>query len=240
MTVQIERALRRYDQFKVCVSVGLAVWVGVWYFSAEFDGKKLGGNAGGQAPVEQASVSVSHPQLLSPAKGSELEYGFVKFEGVAPTGTEVIVFGDGAEMGSAFATQRGKFIFDIKVVPPVPRVYSIAFYSAAGTQIGGEEDLGLTVGGEYETVARPFAVFRPVHRGRVKLGTWIIAGTGKPGSQVKLQIDRFQLGIAEVEDDGTWSFERTVTEPGIKRQLTAREIDGYADEIIAHTISIVE
>jgi hypothetical protein len=249
VTEGIALELKRFDRFKVVFGVLLALVSGVWVFvdgrgfgtSGSLSGVAFGGDGSqGAKPSGATAVSVSHPQLLSPAKGSEIKYGFVKFEGVADTGTKIVVYGDGAEMGSAFATQRGKFIFDIKVVPPLVQVYSISYFMAGGTEIIGERDLGLKVTGDYENVARPFAIFRPVDDGSLRLGESIIAGTGKPGGRVKLQIDEWQLGIVDVKDDGTWTFSRTVSEVGVKRQLTAREIDGYADDIIVHTIAIVD
>ncbi|MFM9874439.1 MAG: hypothetical protein ACKVQS_13370 [Fimbriimonadaceae bacterium] len=240
--------LKKYDRIKVAFGLFLALVSGVWVVvddrglgaRASLSGILNGAVGRKQEPSGVTAVSVSHPQLLIPAKGSEIEYGFVQFEGIANTGTKVVVYGDGAEMGSAFATQRGRFMFDIKVVPPLAKVYSISYFTAGGTQIIGERDLGLRVIGEYELVSRPFAIFRPVDDGSLRMGESIIAGTGKPGSRVKLQIDEWQLGMADVKDDGTWTFTRTVSEVGVERQLTAREIEGYGDEIIVHTIAIIE
>lgn len=190
--------------------------------------------------AEEPVVEVSHPQLMSPAAGAELAFGDTKFEGVAAPGTKVVVFGDGAEMASGVAGDDGKFEFNVPMQAPVPNVFSVGYFAEDGTEIQKVDDLGLKVSGEASAEGVKFALARPVDNGSVAKGDWVIAGTGKPGSRVKLTMDKWVLGEVTVGEDGTWSFPRTVNQVGESRQLIAEEVKGFGQGVVTHTIKVIE
>lgn len=240
--------LLKYDRFKGTVSVSLLVGAFVWGIagvgSAAVKSHDIGpwGIPGllPEKPKVQTAVKVSHPQLLEPVPGSEISFGRQRFAGVADPGMSIVLFGDGAEMAKGVSGHDGKFSFEAEIGQPVPLVFSMGFYSVGGTKVGGVRDLRYVIDAIEGSVAGSFRVLRPTEKGLVTLGDWIIAGTGKPGSQVKLQLDRWQLGVVDVLGDGTWTLPRKINEVGARRQLTAREIGGYGDEIIVHSVTVVK
>lgn len=244
-------SLRRYDWGKgivaSCLMVALVGYLLNWTVQEKGDQlpvqakKMLNPALGGTAKQEKkTAVAISHPIVSSPKLGDEIELGINRFGGFAEPGTRVVLFGDNAEMGSGEAKEDGTWVFDADVQAPLPDVFSVKFYDDGGQVIHSEPNLLLTTTGSVDGDDAVFAIVRPIDKGSVAKGSWVIAGTGKPGSRVRLQLDRFVLGETLVEDDGTWKFPRTVNEAGVKRELIAREIDGFADEILSRTVRVVE
>lgn len=194
-----------------------------------------------ESAVEEApAVAVSHPIVSVPAIGSGLTGGMNRFSGFAEPGTRVVLFGDGAEMANGMTAENGTWLFDVDIQAPAPAVFSVKFYDEAGQVVHNEQDLKLSFVASEGAVVTAFALLRPIDKGSVAKGSWVIAGTGKPGSSVELKMDRWVLGEAVVGEDGTWTFPRTINEAGDSRQLIAREIEGFGESVITHEIRVVE
>lgn len=93
-------------------------------------------------------VAVSHPQLLQPVAGWTIQKGEATFSGVAETGTKVVLYADGVEIGNGIASADGKFSFGVMLSESEQKKYSLKYFSEAGKLIQSVEDLGLKTPGQ--------------------------------------------------------------------------------------------
>ena len=190
------------------------------------------------AAVPTGTFAVSNP---APGATASIPMGAFTFSGTGAAGSKVILFGDGAEMASGSVAADGTWALPVTFAPPAPEKLQISLFAADGTKLGSED-----ISFEFPPGSREgnpsdakFALLRPVDQGSVAVGDWVIAGTGKPGAKVKLQMDKYVLGLATVAEDGTWRFPRTIQKAGEARVLSALVENGAPEEKATHTIKVL-
>jgi hypothetical protein len=250
--VTLEQELTLRDGIKGSVSIALLGAIFLWTLIAI--GSGLDGSAGGgigqsvsrssvpQRVGESAARAPSNPPgLVNPAIAAELGFGEVVLEGFGQPGQKAVLFGDGAEMGSGGVDEEGRFKFVADIQPPIPDVFTFGLFDENGVRDPRVPSSSLRWAVTAEMLARPmeFTLVRPVDGGTVSRGKWVIAGTGKPGSQVRIQIDKNFVGKALVKDDGTWTLSYMMTKPG-RVEVFARELDGFNGDLIAHRVTVTE
>lgn len=181
--------------------------------------------------------------LTNPVAGSvaSLPMGAYTFSGTGSAGGKVILFGDGAEMASTPVAADGTWALPVTFTPPTPAAMQLRLFGVDGAQVGSQDIQFefLAPASTSNPADAKFALLRPIDQGSVAVGDWVIAGTGKPGTKVKLQMDKYVLGEATVAEDGTWRFPRTIQKAGDARVLTALVVDGAPEEQAKHTIKVL-
>lgn len=251
MDDQLQLELKGYDRFKGAVFISLLVAAAgylIWFVWAS-DGSMLlpvggTGTAAVAVPVLEEKPKVVAPEkpvgptVSTPELGSQVPMGSQLFAGFAVPGTVVVLYGDGAALGQVETGEDGTWQFEAQLRAPLALRHSVGFYDSDGTLIDEESNLLLDIRGGDDGIAREFAILRPVEGGSLRKGDWVIAGSGKPGSRVKISLDADTLGEVIVDRDGGWVFSGTTPLPALKRELLAREIDGYGDEILSRFVRI--
>lgn len=178
------------------------------------------------------------PILQSPAPEARLKFGQNTFVGTAPPGTRVCLMGDGAEIGSAKVGATGRFELEFLIDRPAPGRLELEFIDWGLARIA-EPVLFLPPLESAASHSNTFRVSRPAPNGIVRGKVLVAAGTGPPGTQVRIQLDRFLLGFAEVAPDGTWVLTRAVNSGQPKRELLVRQVGGTGDSILSRKIVII-
>lgn len=237
MDNRLDKEFRRYDFFKALVAALLTVATAGWA-GASLSSKGIIHPlrvAGSAWPFDARPET---PRLQSPVPLATLKPGQNQFVGSGPPGSRVCVLGDGAEMGSVKIGESGKFDFEILVGAPPPRAIRVEFFDWGMVRLA--EPIALKPPPEPTPASDgTLRVSRPIPNGIVSGAELNVAGTGTPGAKVRIQLDRFVLGYANVRQDGTWSFTRTVNSSASKRELLVREIGGYTDTILSRTIKVI-
>lgn len=237
MDNRLDKEFRRYDVFKVSVAALLTVATAGWA-GASLSSKGVIHPLQATGPAWPFGAKPGTPLLQSPAPLAALKLGQNQFAGSGPPGSRVCVLGDGAEMGSVKIGESGKFDFEMLISAPSPQEIRVEFLDWGMVRIAEPIELKPPQGPPLSSDGN-LRVSRPIPNGVVSGAELNVAGTGKPGAKVRIQLDRFVLGYADVRQDGTWSFTRTVNSPAAKRELLVREIGGYSDTILSRTIKVI-
>ncbi|MBS1712582.1 MAG: hypothetical protein JSS71_12745 [Armatimonadetes bacterium] len=237
MDNRLDKDFRRYDVFKASVAALLTVATAGWA-GASLSSKGVIHPAQASGSVWPFGAKPGAPLLQSPAPSAALKLGQNQFVGSGPPGSRVCVLGDGAEMGSVKIGESGKFDFEMLIGAPPPRAIRVEFLDWGMVRLAEPIALKPPPGPGPESDGN-LRVARPIPNGIVSGTELNVAGTGKPGAKVRIQLDRFVLGYANVGQDGTWSFTRTVNSSAAKRELLVREIGGYSDTILSRTIKVI-
>ena len=160
-------------------------------------------------------IEIMPPTLTLPE--GNLQPGSLALAGSGTPGSIVDILIDGLSAGTAEVGDDGTWSFDLNLADPGNYDVGVRALDLDG-QVAAEGDsysLDLALPIEAPTLTLP----EPL-----SLGDLTLQGTGTPGSTVEVLLGDRSLGTAVVGDDGSWTLDTTIAEPG-DYTISAQAID---------------
>jgi LPXTG-motif cell wall-anchored protein len=169
--------------------------------------------AGNTGPISNTntftvdSVAPAAPVVTAPADGSSTADATPTITGTAEPNTTVTVTIDGAELGTAPVDALGNWT----LTPATPlgdgeHTVTATATDAAGNESGPSAPVSFTV--DTTGPAAP-VITSPADGSTTNDDTPPITGTAEPGSIVTIVIDGTEVGAAETDESGDWTFQPT-------------------------------
>lgn len=176
------------------------------------------------------------PAITGPVDGSTITDTTPTVTGTGEPGATVTVVIDGDEVGEAVVDGNGAWFLELDD-PLAEGDHTVVATQTdpAGNTSGESDPVTFTV----DTTADPAPVItEPTNGSTTNDSTPTISGTGVAGSTVTVTTsDGVELGSAEVDGAGNWSFDSTELEDGTYT-ITAVQVDGAGNESAASEVVI--
>jgi len=163
------------------------------------------------------------PRLNLPSGGLKTSDGHLMLTGTGPSGYEVLAIIDGRLVGASQIGDDNTWSLEISLTEPGEQQLTLQTVSANGIVVGRAQTV-MVIWTSAGVEAPPPTMNLPAGGAELEAGELVLTGTGVPGSDVQLVVDGQVAGTTEVGDDGTWSLEISLTEPG-DHELTVQNLD---------------
>ncbi|MBN2389358.1 MAG: hypothetical protein JXR84_01460 [Anaerolineae bacterium] len=130
----------------------------------------------------------------------------VTFSGTGEPGTIVEVWGNTERIGQATVGEDGTWLYNT-LLAPAPYYLLARAVDDSGALLGESERVAFEMG------RRPLLLVEPQNGAVVAGDSLSIKGTGHPNGRIEITDHGKIIGVAEVQADGTWSFDYAC-EPG--------------------------
>ena len=173
--------------------------------------------------TDETMPAIDPPVLEAPTLTDGLEAGSVTLTGSGTPGSTVRVVVDGQEVGLADVAANGRWSFDLDLAD--------GSHTLSLDALDAEGAVATTVDFPAFAVTTPIAPLDiptlDFPQENLIAGAVSLNGTGTPGSRVGIVIDNELVGMADVGEDGTWTF---ATELGVgDHGLHVQAIDAAGD-----------
>lgn len=125
--------------------------------------------------------------------------GPVSFNGFGGAGNHIELRDGTRVVGTATVNADGTWEMKTDLTEPLPK--SLTFVEI-GKDNGELAHLEQTLSASDSK----FKITSPEDKSAMKTGVWTIEGTGEPGAEVAVFMDRWQLALTQVSPDGTWKI----------------------------------
>jgi hypothetical protein len=173
--------------------------------------------------------------LNLPAGAAELQAGAIALAGTGEPGSTVQVLVDGQVTGDTQVADDGNWSLELSLVEPGEHILTLQTLDAAGTVVAEAEPVTLSLASAAaeaeEEMAAP-TLDMPAGVAELQAGPLTLNGTGAPGLMVQVLADGEIVGITQVADDGTWSLETSMLEPG-EHELEIQSFDAFSGDMVA-------
>ena len=215
--------VKQYNWFKAIVTIILLLLLLV--LSLRQCGNRAATDGTGVVDTGATAVNNALPTLDTPTvtglpDDGIVEVGTLPLTGTGTPGSTIYLTAAGRELGQAVVDSNGRWQADINLDEAGD--YEIQFEA--------RDDQGQVVEGSpfQLTIPEPVIEIMPptltLPEGDLQPGSLALSGLGTPGSMVDILVDGLSVGTAEVGDDGTWSLDLTLDDPG-NYDLGVRALD---------------
>ena len=171
-------------------------------------------------PVVIKAVPDEEVTLTSLGPGAELNDSQLALSGRGRSGSEVIVLVDGVLVGGTRIGSDGAWSLEINLTEPGDHQLQVKAINAEREVVAETEpvtfsfapEAGSEPEAEVEVVSPSLSL--PDGGQGLNPGPLLLSGQGQPDGIVQILIDGQAVGATDVGDDGTWSLEINLSEPG--------------------------